>query len=160
MYLSDWRRWSQNPPLSQTSFKSWQGEMRVSCWRSLCAGGLLKVSSFFPLFLCPWLLCLSKSLLAVAWNLGPLLLLCFPSYYSYLVCGGRATHGWCDPLLGWCRVITGIQPSGASSSLVIELACDKCIHVLCFTNCSQSTVLCALQVVQAICLSSRGNFSG
>jgi len=52
MYLRDWRRWRQNPPVSQTSFKSWQGEMRVSCWRSLCAGGLLKVSSFFPLFLC------------------------------------------------------------------------------------------------------------
>ena len=53
-------------------------EARVSCWRFLCICSVLRVSSFFPLFLCPQLLHLSKSLFAVALDLVALLsLLCF-----------------------------------------------------------------------------------
>lgn len=35
-------------------------EVMELCWRSLCVWDLLMVSSFFPLFLCPGLLCLGK----------------------------------------------------------------------------------------------------
>jgi len=53
----------------------------------LHAWGLPRVSSFFPLFLCPWLMHLGLSLLAAAWDFATLLLLlCSPSLYSITVC--------------------------------------------------------------------------
>ena len=55
-------------------------ETKGSCWRSLCAWGLLKVSSFFPFFL--WLLHLSTSLLAAAWHFAALLALHFQLCYA------------------------------------------------------------------------------
>ena len=37
MHLGDRKGWSQDPPLSQPSFKGWQWGVRVFCWRSLPA---------------------------------------------------------------------------------------------------------------------------
>lgn len=61
-------------------------EIGVSCWRSLHIWTFPKVSSFFPLFLCLWLLHFCKSSLPTVQDLaGQLSLLYFPSCYNWLV---------------------------------------------------------------------------
>lgn len=75
MYLSDWKEWSQDPSLPRPHLGIGSGS-KMFLSGNLCflegLTALLKVSSFFILFLCLPLLCLSGSSLAVA-----LLLWCF-----------------------------------------------------------------------------------
>lgn len=63
-------------------------EVRVIFWRFLHIWGFLRVSSFFSLFLCLLLLCLSESSFTEAWNFAALLLLCLPSHYGSVGCPG------------------------------------------------------------------------
>ena len=79
MYLSDWKGWSQDPPLPHLRIGS--GGKHISCWRSLPSWGLLMVSSSFPL--CLWLLHLGLFSFAVVKGFVILLLSqYFPPHYS------------------------------------------------------------------------------
>jgi len=78
MYRSDWKVWGQDAPLPRPHLRVGSGGEGIS----------LGVSSCLPLFLCLWLLFLSKSSRAVAcpgpcWDLAALLsLLCSPLHYT------------------------------------------------------------------------------
>jgi len=81
MYLSDWKGWSQDSPLPRPHLRVGSGGNR-SHWRSLPTEGLPKVNSFFPFFLCPWLLHLRRFSLAPALDFAAMLpLLCFLLHY-------------------------------------------------------------------------------
>jgi len=72
IYLSEQKGWSQEPPLPSPHLRVGSGDGNISagdCCVPEDLAGLLKVSSFFVLFL-HMLLCQSRSLLAVAWDLA------------------------------------------------------------------------------------------
>ena len=76
VYLKDQKGWSQDPPLPRPHLKVGSGGEGISAGDPCLPddfAGLLKVSSFFPLFLSLLLWHLSGSSLAEAWDLAVLL---------------------------------------------------------------------------------------
>ena len=73
-HLSDWKGWSQDPPLPRPYLRVGIVGEGVSSWRCLPTWGLPKVSSSFPSLLYLWLLCLGSFSFAVAKDFATLLL--------------------------------------------------------------------------------------
>jgi len=82
-HLNDWKEWSQHPPLPRPHLRAGSGDRGISLEIFVYLRPFKgKQVCFPPLFLCPWMLYLSKASLAAAWNFAiMLLLLCFPSCY-------------------------------------------------------------------------------
>jgi len=85
MYLSDWKGWSQDPPLPRPHVLPGSGGEGISLEIPMYLRPS-EVSSCSPLFLCSWLLHLSMFSLVSAYDLATLLsLLYFPLCYSVTV---------------------------------------------------------------------------
>ena len=89
MHLTDWKGWSQDPPLPSPHLRVGSGGEGISYWRSLPTWGLPKVSSYFLWFLYLWLLYLSLFSIALAKDCATLLL---ASHYSITPSTFRIVH--------------------------------------------------------------------
>ena len=97
MYLSGRKGWSQDPPLPRPHLRAGSGSKSISLEIPACLGLSEGKQLLSCLFLCLWLLYLSKSSIAVAWEFAALLsLLCFPWHYSVIPVTDTSA-GWCHP---------------------------------------------------------------